>query len=222
MVCLGRVTFIACVVASATAFGPAVRRRGWRIAGSQWAETAPPNKAEKGSARSHDAEVVIIGSGLAGLCCGALLAHNGVAVTVVESHDELGWARETARHARLTFTSAARCARGRTGGACHSWERRGYSFESGPSLYSGFSADRSPNPLKGIFDIVGESPEWLTYDRWGTVLPEGRFAAKIGPEEFGDVLKKVLRRLLCRGGGGGAAAQAPAPGPGQAPAPSCL
>lgn len=41
-----------------------------------------------------------------------------------------------------------------------------------------------------MFDIVGESPEWLTYDRWGTVLPEGRFACKIGPEEFGDVLKE--------------------------------
>lgn len=39
-----------------------------------------------------------------------------------------------------------------------------------------------------MFDIVGESPEWLTYDRWGTVLPEGRFACKIGPEEFGDIL----------------------------------
>ena len=37
----------------------------------------------------------------------------------------------------------------------------------------------------------GESPEWITYDRWGTVLPnKKKFAAKIGPEEFGDVLKE--------------------------------
>jgi len=58
-------------------------------------------------------------------------------------------------------------------------------------LYSGFSTDASPNPLKNVFQIVGEEPEWITYDRWGTVLPNGeRFAAKIGPEEFGDVLKE--------------------------------
>ena len=51
--------------------------------------------------------------------------------------------------------------------------------------------DESPNPLKNIFQIIEEEPEWITYDRWGTVLPNGeRFAAKIGPEEFGDVLKK--------------------------------
>ena len=49
--------------------------------------------------------------------------------------------------------------------------------------------DESPNPLKNIFQIIGEEPEWITYDRWGTVLPNGKkFAAKIGPEEFGDVL----------------------------------
>ena len=104
---------------------------------------------------NHETDVVVVGSGLAGLCCGALLAHNGVRVSILESHDSVG-------------------------GAIHTWERGGFHFESGPSLYSGFSQDRSPNPLRGIFDIVGESPEWLTYDRWGTVIPEGRFAAKLG------------------------------------------
>jgi len=49
--------------------------------------------------------------------------------------------------------------------------------------------DASPNPLKNIFQIIEEEPEWITYDRWGTVLPsKEKFAAKIGPEEFGDVL----------------------------------
>ncbi len=77
------------------------------------------------------------------------------------------------------------------GGCAHTWERRGFHFESGPSLYSGFSSERSPNPLKNIFQIVGEDCEWIKYDRWGTVLPSGeKFAAKIGPEEFGDVLQK--------------------------------
>eukprot|EP00594_Rhizosolenia_setigera_P008482 CAMPEP_0178963260 /NCGR_PEP_ID=MMETSP0789-20121207/14911_1 /TAXON_ID=3005 /ORGANISM="Rhizosolenia setigera, Strain CCMP 1694" /LENGTH=598 /DNA_ID=CAMNT_0020647681 /DNA_START=40 /DNA_END=1836 /DNA_ORIENTATION=- len=113
-----------------------------------------------------ETEVIVIGSGLAGLSCASLLAHNEVNTCVLESHDT-------------------------TGGCAHGWERRGFHFESGPSLYSGFSIDESPNPLKNIFQIIGEEPEWITYDRWGTVLPDGnRFAAKIGPEEFGDVLKK--------------------------------
>lgn len=113
-------------------------------------------------------DVVVIGSGLAGLSCAALLSHCHKNVVVFESHDA-------------------------PGGAAHTWERRGFHFESGPSLYSGFSQDASPNPLKNVFQIIGEDVEggWITYDRWGTVLPDGsKFAAKIGPEEFGDVLKE--------------------------------
>ena len=109
-------------------------------------------------------DVIVIGSGLAGLSCAALLSHNDVNTLVLESHDTIG-------------------------GAAHGWTRKGFHFESGPSLYSGFSIDKSPNPLKNVFQIIEEEPEWITYDRWGTVLPNGvKFAAKIGPEEFGDVL----------------------------------
>jgi len=113
-----------------------------------------------------EVDVVVIGSGLAGLSCGALLSYCGKSTVVLESHDT-------------------------PGGAAHTWIRRGFHFESGPSLYSGFSTERSPNPLKNIFQIIEEDCEWITYDRWGTVLPNGeKFAAKIGPEEFGDVLKQ--------------------------------
>ena len=73
-----------------------------------------------------EVDVVVIGSGLAGLSCAALLSHCDKSTVVLESHDTVG-------------------------GATHSWERRGFHFESGPSLYSGFSQDRSPNPLKNIF-----------------------------------------------------------------------
>jgi len=111
-----------------------------------------------------ETDTIVIGSGLAGLSCAALLSHNDVPTLVLESHDAIG-------------------------GAAHSWIRKGFHFESGPSLYSGLSIDRSANPLKNIYQIIGEEPEWITYDRWGTVLPNGKkFAAKIGPEEFGDVL----------------------------------
>ena len=113
-----------------------------------------------------EVDVVVIGSGLAGLSCAALLSHCDKKTVVLEAHDA-------------------------PGGAAHSWTRKGFHFESGPSLYSGFSTDESPNPLKNIFQIIGEDAEWITYDRWGTVLPNGKkFAAKIGPEEFGDVLKE--------------------------------
>lgn len=132
-------------------------------------------------------DVVIIGSGIAGLSCGALLAYAGYKVTIFESHDT-------------------------PGGCAHGWERLGYHFESGPSLYSGLSITPSPNPLQNIFQIIEEEPEWITYDRWGTVLPEGKFASKIGPDEFNDVLhkyggsgaiddwKKVVNRLTAPGG----------------------
>jgi glycine/D-amino acid oxidase-like deaminating enzyme len=88
-----------------------------------------------------EVDVVVIGSGLAGLSCAALLGHCEKSTVVLESHDAYG-------------------------GACHTWERRGFHFESGPSLYSGFSTDRSPNPLKNIFQIIGEDCEWITYDRY--------------------------------------------------------
>jgi phytoene dehydrogenase-like protein len=51
--------------------------------------------------------------------------------------------------------------------------------------------DRSPNPLKNVFQIIEEDCEWITYDRWGTVLPNGKkFAPPIGPEGLATVLKE--------------------------------
>ena len=78
-----------------------------------------------------EVDCLVIGSGLAGLSCAALLSHCGKDTLVLESHDA-------------------------PGGCAHSWTRRGFHFESGPSLYSGFSMDRSPNPLKNIFQIIEE------------------------------------------------------------------
>ncbi|KAL7578911.1 hypothetical protein ACA910_006886 [Epithemia clementina (nom. ined.)] len=148
---------------------------------SSTTSTIPPSKKQ---VPPNEADVIVVGSGLAGLSCAALLSQcYGKHVVVLESHDIAG-------------------------GAAHSWTRRCgtkqqpqqqeegvFHFESGPSLYSGLSTPTSPNPLKGIFQMlqskggVVEEPEWITYDRWGTVLPNGsKFAAQIGPEEFQDVL----------------------------------
>merc|ERR1719203_1902610 len=56
----------------------------------------------------EETDVVVIGSGLAGLSCAALLSHCKTSVKVLESHDT-------------------------PGGCAHTWERKGYHFESGPS-----------------------------------------------------------------------------------------
>ena len=63
--------------------------------------------AERG--RNTETDVAVIGSGIGGLCAGALLARNGYSVTVCESH--------------VT-----------PGGAAHGFERDGFHFESGPSI----------------------------------------------------------------------------------------
>ncbi|XP_028119884.1 prolycopene isomerase, chloroplastic-like isoform X2 [Camellia sinensis] len=70
-----------------------------------------------------EADVVVIGSGIAGLSCAGLLSRYQQDVLVLESHSL-------------------------PGGAAHSFEKKGYKFDSGPSLFSGFQS-RGPqaNPL---------------------------------------------------------------------------
>ena len=112
------------------------------------------------------ADVVVIGSGIGGLSCGALLARYGLDVIVCESHTI-------------------------PGGAAHGFERSGFQFDSGPSLYSGLSYSPSPNPLRQVLDAVGEDAEWLTYDTWGCCLPEGTFDTQVGAEQFCEVLGRL-------------------------------
>jgi len=111
------------------------------------------------AAETAEYDVVVIGSGIGGLSAAAAAASTGLSVVVLESHDT-------------------------PGGAAHEWNIKGYHFESGPSLYAGLSPAASPNPLKHVFQIIGEEPEWITYDRWGTYLPDGDFAAAVGAEDF--------------------------------------
>lgn len=114
-------------------------------------------------------DVIIIGSGIGGLCCAALLAKYGLKVTVCESHSIAG-------------------------GAAHSFERRGFKFDSGPSLYSGLSYSPSSNPLKQVLDAIEEDVEWKNYDVWGCRLPEGDFDAYVGADAFCDILKRFGSR----------------------------
>ncbi|CAK9158479.1 unnamed protein product [Ilex paraguariensis] len=113
-----------------------------------------------------EADVVVIGSGIGGLCCAGLLARYQQDVLVLESHDL-------------------------PGGAAHSFEIKGFKFDSGPSLFSGFQS-RGPqaNPLGQVLDALGESIACTNYDSWMVYLPEGEFLSRIGPTEFFKDLEK--------------------------------
>jgi len=108
-------------------------------------------------------DILVVGSGIGGLGCAALLARYGFEVTVCESHSL-------------------------PGGAAHAFSRNGYKFDSGPSLYSGLSYSPSPNPLRQLLDAIGEELPCLNYDTWGCHLPEGNFNTSVGAEQFCQIL----------------------------------
>jgi phytoene dehydrogenase-like protein len=112
------------------------------------------------------ADVVVIGSGIGGLSCAALLAQYGLNVVVCESYTI-------------------------PGGAAHSFDRNGFIFDSGPSLYSGLSYSPSPNPLRQVLDAIGEDLPCATYDTWGCWLPEGAFNTSVGADQFCEVLANL-------------------------------
>lgn len=117
--------------------------------------------------RSHETDVVVVGSGIGGLSCAALLAKYGVKVSVVESHSVAG-------------------------GAAHTWRRGPYHFESGPSLYSGMNGrGRDANPLAHVLQAIGEPLECKQYNTWNVVVPEGQFLTRIGNDNFYEVLEKI-------------------------------
>ncbi|MCP9815643.1 FAD-dependent oxidoreductase [Synechococcus sp. GreenBA-s] len=113
-----------------------------------------------------DCDLVVIGSGLGGLCCGALAARHGLEVLVLEAHD-------------------------RPGGAAHGFERRGFQFESGPSLWSGLGRWPSTNPLAQVLRAVGESVPVVPYRDWGLLLPEGRLTVGVGAEPFRELVRQL-------------------------------
>ena len=109
---------------------------------------------------------MVIGSGLGGLSSAALLAKYGYRVVVCEKHTIAG-------------------------GCAHSFERGGYTFDSGPSLWSGCAA-LSANPLRQVLDAVDESPDWVQYDGWCMYTEQGSFYAKSGDE---DAFKATVSRF---------------------------
>lgn len=113
-----------------------------------------------------DTEIIVIGSGIGGLSCAALLAKYGFEVLVCESHSI-------------------------PGGAAHAFERNGFKFDSGPSLYSGLSYTPSPNPLRQVLDAIEVNLPCCNYDTWGCFLPEADFITTVGADQFCQVLNDL-------------------------------
>lgn len=88
-------------------------------------EMSTKSTSSSGRSEITKTDVVVIGAGIGGLCCAALLANYGYKVVVCESHDIAG-------------------------GAGHAFERRGFQFDSGPSFHAGLSIKPSINPLKQV------------------------------------------------------------------------
>jgi len=114
-----------------------------------------------------DYDVIVIGSGMGGLACGALSAKYGDKVLVLESHIKCGGSAHT--FSRM-----------------HNGEK--YSFEVGPSIFEGLDRP-SLNPLRMIFDILEEKMPVKTYTGLGYWTPEGYWRFPIGSQQkFEDLL----------------------------------
>ena len=105
-------------------------------------------------------DVIIVGSGIGGLSCAAMLSKYGYSVAVLEKH----------------YTP---------GGAAHGFKLRQkgidgeFQFDTGPSFFAGLNPNidpKSSNPLRTVLDAIDEPVICCPYTTFGLVLPEGKFS----------------------------------------------
>ncbi len=122
--------------------------------------------ASPGPRQGSAPDLIVVGSGLGGLCAAAIAARHGLEVLVLEAH------------------SAA-------GGAAHGFSRRGFQLESGPSLWSGLGCWPSINPLTQVLRAVGETLPVVQYRDWGLLLPEGNLRVGVGADPFRELVRQL-------------------------------
>jgi phytoene dehydrogenase-like protein len=108
---------------------------------------------------SDEYDVVIVGSGIGGLCSAAICSLYGYSTAVFESHYAAGGAAHG-------FTARAKGVEGT------------FSFDTGPSFFSGLNPDieaKASNPLRTVLDAINERVECYKYESFGLKFPEGDF-----------------------------------------------
>jgi carotene isomerase len=114
----------------------------------------------------QDFDAIVIGSGIGGLVAGGMLARYGKRVLVCESHTIAG-------------------------GAAHSFSRRGFHFDSGPSFYCGLTDRQSLNPLRQVLNLLEESIAAIAYDPLGHYhFPEGSLPVYANARNYLDAVAK--------------------------------
>ena len=116
-----------------------------------------------------EVDVVVIGAGIGGLSCAALLARYGLSVAVVEAHYVAG-------------------------GAAHGFVRDDFHFDAGPSYFLGLSSPpgESINGVRQVLDAVGETlPNGVAiYNSLKMYFPEGEFECVANRETYRDAIRR--------------------------------
>ncbi len=111
-------------------------------------------------------EIIVIGSGIGGLCCAGLLAKAGKKVLILEAHSK-------------------------PGGAAHGFQKSGYNFESGPSLWSGIGTWPTTNPLGQVLKALNQKVELIKYQDWNVQIPEGNYNIGVGSKGFINQINSI-------------------------------
>lgn len=123
-------------------------------------------------------DVVIVGSGIGGLSCAAMLSLYGYSVAVFESHYAAGGCAHGFRLKDKELGSD-------------------FVFDTGPSFFSGLNPEippKSSNPLRTVLDAVGEKVDCIAYETFGLKFPEGDFVHTANFGRDGGVLDQVSGR----------------------------
>ncbi|PKN33186.1 MAG: hypothetical protein CVU61_14865, partial [Deltaproteobacteria bacterium HGW-Deltaproteobacteria-19] len=141
-----------------------------------------------------DYDVIVIGAGLGGLSSGALLAHHGLKVLVLEQSDRIG-------------------------GCCSTFERDGYRHDVGASIVeitqpielvfkklgTRFDKEVELVPCDPMFSVMYRNGERITIEK--SIEATGRVIASISPEDgrrwfdfcdyCSDMMDVLLDTILC-------------------------